>query len=395
MKFFANIARSVVVLGFVSLLTDVSSEMIYPMIPLFILTLPGASMMTVGLIEGIAETTASVLKVFSGALSDQWGKRKWLVFAGYGLSALSKPFLALAHVWDHVLLARFSDRFGKGIRGAPRDALIAEATEKEHYGKAFGFHRALDTLGAIIGPLSLLVIFPLIHEDYRMLFYIAALPGFLSLILIFFGVHEQNNRPRVVKQKLSFRGLGKEFLLLMMIMALFTVGNSSDVFLILRANNVGITKELIPLLYVCYNVLYFLFSYPAGIISDKLGRGTVLMTGLLIFACVYFGFAFATQAWQIWGLFTIYGFYIAFTDGVSKAYIADLVPEEKRGTAYGFYSMMTGILLFPASLIAGILWDKVNVSAPFLYGGMMSLLSVLGLLWFMRYQKNTLEGNRT
>src|SRR3990172_4809297 len=386
-----GIKKNVFVLGLVSFFTDISSEMLYPIIPIFLTAVLHAPMSVVGLIEGIAESTASILKVVSGWLSDRSGKRKTFVIYGYSLSTIAKPLLALAATWHFVLAARFLDRFGKGLRTSARDALIADSTEIEFRGKAFGFHRAFDTVGAVFGPLLALLLLYYLDGNYRRIFLIAFIPALISVILLFLYVSEKKGEKKVgVSFKLS--EFSHDFKIFLLINIVFAIGNSSNVFLILRTKNIfesfggvpsvissifgsmGITA-IVVLTYVAYNITYSLASMPAGILSDRIGRRNVMVGGFLIFSLVYLGFALVNRGYIVWILFAVYGFYMAMTDGVSKAYAVDLVPAEKRGTAIGLYYSVTGILALLSSIIAGLLWDYAGASAPFLFGSVAALVA--------------------
>ncbi len=380
-----GIKKNVFVLGLVSLFTDISSEMIYPLVPIFLTSVLGAPVAIVGLIEGIAESTASILKTFSGWLSDKYEKRKPFVLGGYSLSALGKLFLSVAFVWPMVLLARFVDRLGKGVRTSARDALIADETDPSSRGKAFGFHRAMDSTGAVIGPLIALVLMAILKEQYRLIFLLAFFPAAMGVALLFFFVKEKKRQilSSTEAPRLSLAGFDKNFKTLLLIIIVFGLGNSSDVFLILRAKNLGLSATLVVLAYVLYNVVYASFSMPAGILSDKVGRKKLMVSGFLVFSAVYFAFAFVSESFYVWPLFAIYGLYIAATEGVSKALVTDIVPSERRGTALGLYHTAVGIVAFVASFIAGLLWTYLSPSAPFIYGGVMALLAALIFLVFM------------
>ncbi|MBI3977647.1 MAG: MFS transporter [Chloroflexi bacterium] len=377
----ASLPRNVWLLGVVSLLTDVSSEMVYPILPLFLTVTLGAPAAVVGLIEGIAESTASLLKVGSGWYSDRIARRRGLVWVGYGLSALAKPLLALAGAWPVVLLARFVDRTGKGIRTSPRDALIADSTPDTQRGLAFGLHRALDTTGAIVGPLLALAVLGLAGADYRLVFLLALVPaalGFVTIALV-------REPPRQVASRRGEQGpslfqLSPGFRAFLLVSVVFALGNSSDAFLILRAQNLGLTPALVILAYVVFNAAYALASLPAGHRSDVHGRRNVVAAGFLVFAGVYGGFALATGPAAIWLLFAFYGLYMGLTDGVGKAYVVDLVQSHQRGTALGLYYTATGLAALVASLVAGVLWDLVGPFAPFALGATTALAAAALLL---------------
>lgn len=382
-----GLPKNIFFLGVTSFFTDISSEMIYPLIPIFLTSILGAPVAIVGLIEGIAESTASVLKVFSGWLSDRVSQRKKLTVFGYGLSACSKPIFVFAFSWWYVLVARFADRVGKGIRTAPRDALIADAGEKDKYGISFGFHRGMDTLGAAIGPLLAFALFPLFNHNYRIFFLLSVIPAVIGVCILAFFVKEKARILKNEKVKLSLKPFDKKFKLFLLIVLIFTLGNSSDVFLLLRAQNVGIATGFIPLVYFLFNIVYAMTSPPVGQLSDKIGRKEVIVVGYSIFAMVYFGFAVVQSAFMVWILFAVYGLYYAFTESILKAFTADMVPSELRGTAYGFLNLVLGIALFPASLVAGILWDRISPRAPFYYGSIMACVAVLLFVVFIPSSK--------
>ncbi len=391
-----GIKKNVFVLGLVSFFTDISSEMLYPIIPIFLTAVLGAPMAVVGIIEGIAESTASILKVVSGWLSDKSGKRKPFVIYGYSLSAVAKPLLALAYTWHFVLVARFLDRFGKGLRTSARDALIADSTDAEYRGKAFGFHRSLDTVGAVVGPLIALLLLYYLDGQYRLIFLIAFIPALISIVLLLLFVSEKKGGK---KEGLQFKlsELSREFKLFLAISIIFAIGNSSNAFLILRAKNIfenfgGVPSiitssfgsiaviAVVVLNYVVYNITYSIASMPAGVLSDKIGRRNVMAGGFLIFSLVYLGFAVANEGYFVWLLFAVYGFYIAMTDGVGTAFVVDMVPQEKRGTAIGMYYTATGLLALLSSTIAGILWDYMGAYAPFLFGSAMAFAAAVLLM---------------
>ncbi len=380
-----GIKKNVFVLGLVSLFTDISSEMIYPLVPIFLTSVLGAPVAIVGLIEGFAESTASILKTFSGWLSDKLERRKPFVLGGYSLSALGKLLLGVAFVWPTVLMARFIDRLGKGVRTSARDALIADETDSANRGKAFGLHRAMDSTGAVIGPLIALVLMVVLKEQYRLIFLLSFFPAVLGVALLFFFVKEKKKHVSGSKEapRLSLAGFDKNFKTLLLIIVVFGLGNSSDAFLILRAKNLGLSATLVVLAYVLYNVVYAAFSTPAGVLSDRVGRKRLMVGGFLVFSGVYFALAFISKSSYIWPLFAVYGVYIAATEGVSRALVTDMAQPEKRGTALGLYHTAVGLVTFAASLIAGLLWTYIGPSAPFIYGGVMALSAAILFILFM------------
>ncbi|MHB0977346.1 MAG: MFS transporter [Candidatus Aquicultorales bacterium] len=375
-KLFEGITGNVVVVGTVSLLTDISSEMIYPLMPLFLTTVLGAPVSAIGIIEGIAESTAGILKMFSGWLSDRLGKRKQLIVTGYGISNLIKPLLYLATAWPQVLFLRFLDRVGKGIRTAPRDAIVADSTDSRSRGRAFGFHRAMDTVGAAVGPLLALAVLSFIpgESGLRTAFLIAAVPGTIAVLVAakFLRERRPSGEERALP-KIGFKGLPRNFKIFSLIALVFAAGNFSDAFLILRARDVGMAMALIPLAYFVFNIAHAVFAFPLGAVSDRLGRRRVIVLGYLIFSAVYLGFALASSPAHAWFLFIAYGLYYAATEGVQRAFIGDLVAEGSRATAMGTFNALTGLALLPASLIAGTLWEAVGPQAAFLYGSALSL----------------------
>jgi MFS family permease len=377
----AGLSRNVVLLGVVSFFADVSSEMVYPIVPLFLTSTLGAPVFAVGVIEGIAESTASLFKFVFGWLSDKFRARVPFTFAGYGLAALAKPGLALAYIWPVVLLFRFVDRTGKGIRTAPRDALLAASTDAKTRGRAFGFHRSMDTSGAILGPLIALALLAWLGDSYRPIFLIAFIPGAIGALALLVVREVRNPHPKHdLPPLLSLHGYDRRFLIFVAVTLVFSIGNSSDAFLILRSEDLGLGATAVVFAYVLYNIAYAGLSTPAGIQSDRMGRRPVLIAGFAIFALVYLGFAAATSRWMVWPLFVVYGFYIAFTEGVGKAYVADLVPQERRGSAMGLYNASTGIMLLFSSILGGALWDLVGPSATFAFGAATAVLAAVLLL---------------
>lgn len=380
-----HLDRNVWVAGLVSLFTDISSEMIVPVLPLYLTGVLGAPAMVVGLIEGVAETTASLTKSVSGWLSDQVGRRKPLMVFGYGLSNLIKPLLGLTTGAGQVLAIRFADRFSKGVRGAPRDALIADSTPPDLRGRAFGLHRALDTVGAAIGPLLAALLLVLYADNFRAVFWWTAVPGVISVLLLLAFLHDTGApaAPRGVPRRqgwsLSLRPLAPRLRWFVLISTLFALGNSADAFLVLRARGLGLAAGMVPLAYFLFNTTYALLSYPAGALSDRIGRRPVIIAGFLTFALIYAGFGAATQPWQVWGLFALYGLYYAGTEGIAKAYLTDHVPAERRGSAIGVFNAYTGLAALPASWLAGLLWDRWGPPATFFCSAAIALLAA-GLL---------------
>jgi MFS family permease len=380
---------NIIVLGIASLLTDVSTEMVYPLLPLYLVSRLGASYAVVGLIEGFAESTASLLRIFSGYWSDRLQQRKPLAIIGYTFSLIGKYYLYVSTTWPVVLLGRMSDRFGKGIRTAPRDALIADSSEPAQRGSAFGLHRALDSAGASIGVLLAFVFFVSFHDDFTQIFLISLVPALLG-ILVLFLVRERRPKERQASaapelnvpwwQNLGARwnALDRRLKLFLVVVLIFALGNSSNEFLLLRASNLGFNDATVILLYLLYNVVYAVVSWPAGRLSDRVGRKGLLVAGYFAYGIVYIGFAMASPL-QLWGLFATYGIYVAFTDGVEKALVSDIAPTELRATLIGLHATFTGVGLLPASVLAGFLWNALGPSAPFYFGGGMGVLAAIAL----------------
>lgn len=397
---YKNLSPNVLALSLVSFLNDTSSEIIYPLLPAFLAITLGASPFAIGLIEGFAETVSSLLKLFSGYLSDKFNQRKLLVFSGYTLSSLMRPLLAFVSSWQQVLVLRVTDRTGKGIRGAPRDALIADSTAPEKRGFAFGFHRASDHLGAVLGPLVAFALLYLWAEnpnqptanDYSKIFLFAAIPAAVSIFVIAFAVREEKHKIddeiNITPIKLSLSAFDGNFKKFLFVISLFTLSNSTDAFLLLRAEQAGIPAYILPLLWVFLHISKVIFSLIGGDLSDKFGRKKLIFAGWILYALVYAGFAFVSEAWHAWLLFFIYGAYFGLTEGVEKALVADLVEPEKRGTAYGFYNLAFGITVFPASLIFGALWTKFNAPTAFLISASISLLAAILLLTIKTTRKS-------
>jgi MFS family permease len=401
-KYPLGLNPNIIFLGIISFLTDVSSELIFTLLPLFLANVLGAATLVIGLIEGIAESTASLLKVFSGWFSDRLGNRKNLSFIGYALSTLSKPFMLIASSWGPVLAIRFADRFGKGIRSAPRDALVADSCGESDRGKAYGFHRAMDTSGAALGlVLAAIVVFflqkdvmNLTMETYKWLVILGVIPAVMALFFFIFIREPAKNNTCAVSPECAendskiiaaatSKGLGGRFKAFLFIVFLFTLGNSSDAFLILRAQNLGNNVFNILLMLIVLNVVYALFSTPAGILSDRIGRKKLIIFGWGLYAVVYLGFAMTGEPWSMWILFVMYGVYYGLAEGVARALVCDLVPEDRRGTAFGLFHGVVGLTLLPASLIAGWLWQAVSPAAPFYFGASLAILAMVGLTIFI------------
>jgi len=377
-----RIKKNVIWLGLVSFFRDISSEMSFPILPLFLYNILGAPAVVIGLIDGLAESISSVLKTFSGYISDKLGKRKKLVVFGYSLSAVAQPIFALSTIWSEVLGGRILDRIGKGIRDAPRDALIAYAGKKKVRGKYFGVQRALDTAGAAIGNLLAFVILLCFASKFRWVFWIATIPGIIAVLILVLKVKEAHVPP--IKHKLNLKGFGAEFKKLITILAVFGVAHFSYSFYILRAQELGVAILMIPILYLTYNITYASFAYHAGAVSDKVGRKFMLVIGYMLFSFVSVAFALSNALDFIWVLFPLYGVFMAITEGVTRAYVADLAPANKKGTALGIYHTVSGLSMLPAGIIAGFLWDKISMQAPFLFSGIVALISVVLLLILMK-----------
>jgi MFS family permease len=400
-----QLPRNVWAVGLTSFFMDVSSEMVLNILPLFLANVLGVRTNIIGLIEGFAEATASLLKLFSGWLSDRLGGRKWLAVAGYGLSALSKPFFYIANSWELIAIVRWADRVGKGIRTAPRDALVADSVTKDIRGLAFGFHRAMDTAGALVGILIASFVVWLAQKNtldlskstFQTVVLISLFPAFLAVLSLAVGAKDVPVKGRRAAPRFSLRGMGRPFSAFLIIVSIFTLGNSSDAFLVLRAQNLGISVTGILLMLVMFNLIYALVSTPAGSLSDRIGRRRLIIAGWLVYAVIYLGFAFAQSAWQVWALYVVYGLYYGMAFGTANALVADLVPDHLRGTAYGTYNATIGFLTFPASFIAGLLWQGFGTwagfgpSAPFLFGGVLALVAALLMAFWM--PKITLKTN--
>lgn len=381
-------SKNVFFLGVVSFFTDISSEMIYPLLPVFLTSVLHASVSFVGLLEGIAESTASILKLFSGAISDKFGKRKPLIIFGYSMASITRPFIAIAALPWHILSVRLLDRVGKGIRTSPRDALIADSCNKDERGKSFGFHRGMDHAGAVLGPLIAACILYFLPGNYRLVFWLAFIPATISIFFIITKVEEIAPREPAKNQfKFTFAHFNKNFKLFLLIIFLFTLSNSSDAFLILRAKDLGVSIAYIPILWVLLHIVKMVFSIPGGILSDKFGRVKIIAIGWLIYFLTYFGFAHASTQLHIWLLFGIYGIFFGLTEGVEKAFVADITDCDQRGSAYGMYNFVIGVGAFPSSLIFGLIWQYFGAKIAFIYGAILSLLAAI-IISFTFYNFN-------
>ncbi len=390
-----KIPRNVVVLGLVSFFNDLSAEMVYPIIPIFLTTVLKTSVPVVGVIEGIAEATASIGKYVFGALSDYFQKRKVFVVLGYSLGALSKLLIGLAASWPLVLFARFIDRSGKGLRTAPRDSLLLENTTPNNRGMIFGFHRALDSLGAVFGPILGLLFLYLMKENMRLVFYLAFIPSAIAVVILMLSVREKTHTVEKEKRhfvKIDLKSLNPNLKTFLIVSFIFSLGNSSDAFLILRAKDLGLTTIMVTLTYVLYNVFQAAFATPAGQLADKVGARKVFAAGLLIFSIVYFLFGFIKDPAYLWIIFPVYGLYIAFTDGVSKAYVSQFIEKKESGSYFGLYQTLMAIGIFLASSIGGILWSKINPSATFYYGSIMSAIALIVFYISRKSPKGNLAG---
>jgi MFS family permease len=401
-----DLPRNVWAVGLTSLLMDISSEMVLNIVPLFLANVLGVQTSIIGLIDGIAEAIASILKLFSGWLSDKIGERKWLAVAGYALSAISKPFFYIASSWELIGGVRWADRVGKGIRTAPRDALVADSVTPKTRGLAFGFNRAMDKAGALLGILiAALAVWltqknsiDLTKSTFQTIVLISLAPAFLSVLSLALGTKDVEVKGQREAPKFSLSGMGKPFNIFLVIVSVFTLGNSADSFLVLRAQNLGVTVIGILIMLAMYNFIITLVATPAGSLSDRIGRRKLIVGGWLVYSAIYLGFAVAQQAWQVWLLYVAYGLYFGLAFGTANAMVADLVPENLRGTVYGTYNAVIGILAFPASFLVGILWQGIGgwgglgPSAPFAFGGTLALIASLLMAFWMPKRPEVLKG---
>lgn len=401
-----ELPRNVWAVSFTSFFMDISSEMVLNILPLFLQNVLGVQTAIIGVIEGVAEATASVLKVFSGWLSDKLRGRKWIAVIGYGISAISKPFFYIANSWGMIAGVRWADRLGKGVRTAPRDALVADSIKPSQRGLAFGFHRAADTGGAVLGILIAALTVWLVQSSnldlgkntFKTVVLISLVPAFLAVLSLAIGAKDIKLDGKTKAPKITFKGLGKPFLTFLVIVGIFDLGNSSDAFLVLRAQERGISVLGILIMLAMFNLVYTLVSAPAGNLSDKIGRRKLIIAGWVVYGLIYLGFGLAQKPWHIWAAYVAYGIYYGLAYGTAKAMVADLVPEELRGTAYGTYNAVLGIIDLPASMIAGLLWQGVGgwqgfgASAPFYFGGGLAILAaILLLIWRPKQMKENMS----
>ena len=386
-----KIPKNVLILGLVSFFNDTASEMVYPIVPIFMTQVLKASTTAVGLVEGIAESTAALTKFIFGYFSDKFQRRKPFVTLGYTFSAFSKGIIGFSSSWLLVLFSRFLDRLGKGLRTGARDALLLQNTNEKNKGFIFGFHRSLDSAGAVLGPILGLIFIYLFANNLRLIFYLATIPGLFAVLLLILLVSEKKEVGPSTKtsQKFSFswKFLNPKVKLFLLISFIFALGNSSDAFLILRAKNLGLTTQLAVSAYVLYNLVQTLLGTYLGKLSDKIGHRKMFAFGLLVFSFVYFSFGVIKDSLLLWFLFPIYGIYIAATDGVSKAYLGEFISEKEAGSVYGLYQMLLALASFFASFVGGILWTKIGPQATFYFGAIMASLSFSILSFFKFWKK--------
>jgi MFS family permease len=386
-KRFLGFNRNILFTGLTSFLTDTSVKMVYAVMPMFLLSM-GASKTSLSVIEGIAESTASLIKSLSGFWSDKIGKNKPFMLIGYGLSALIIPLYSFVISPIQVLYLRFIERVGKGIRTAPRDSIVAGSVINGETGKSFGLQKAMDNSGAIVGPLIAFVLLLFFPENYRLIFLSGGIPSILGILVIIFGIQEAKKSKESLITKFHFKDFSKKYYLFLGIVFIFTLGNSTDALLMVKANEVGVKVAFIPLVYLVTSIVSVLLSIPIGSLSDKIGKERILVIGYLIYAIVYYGFGATNSIGVIVCLFALYGLYSAATDGIQKAFISDMIDKNKQGTGLGIYNALLGITLLPASVIAGLLYDTIDSSIPFYFGAATAVTSAILLLIFIRYNKN-------
>jgi MFS family permease len=356
--------------------------MVYPLVPLFLTNVIGATKTAVGIIEGIAEATASILKVFSGWLADRFGRKKLLMVLGYGTSAVSRPVIAVSNTWFQVLTARFIDRVGKGVRTAPRDAIIADSTDSSRLGLAFGFHRSMDTIGAVLGPGIAFVLLYLFVGNLRLVFFASTIPAVIAVLLIIIFIKERKRTMAEEEEaarlpRLSIASFNGQFRRYLVVIAFFSLGNFADAFLVLQAEHLGIRSELIPIAYLSYNIIFAASSVPMGMLADRIGLKNMILAGFLAYSAIYYLVGLSTEAIHIWILFPVYGIYKGMSEGNLRAYLAKLAPSRQKATAFGVYHTIVGLMLLPASIIAGWLWDNLGAGATFFYGAVMSAIAAV------------------
>jgi len=383
---FLGFNKNIFFTGLTSFFMDTSVKMVYSVMPMFLLSI-GASKTSLSLIEGIAESTASLIKSLSGFWSDKIGKNKPFMLIGYGISALIIPLYSFVTSPMQVLYLRFIERFGKGIRTSPRDSLIAGSVTNGDAGKSFGLQKAMDNSGAIAGPLMAFGLLTLFTNDFHIIFMLAGIPSILSIFIILFGIKEAKRNKETLFKKFHFKDFPKDYYYFLVIVFIFTLGNSTDALLMVKANEVGIKVTFIPLVYLTTSIVSVLLAVPIGSFSDKIGREKILIVGFIIYAIVYFGFGIANNTGIIVLLFALYGLYSAMTDGIQKAFISDMIDKNKQGTGLGIYNALIGITLLPASLIAGFMYDKINSNIPFYFGASTAIISAILLIVFTLRRK--------
>jgi MFS family permease len=382
-RYFAGLSRNTFLLALASLFSDISTEMLYPVLPVFLTQTLGATGSIVGLVDGFAQAAQSIVQGFSGALSDKLQKRKSIALAGYLLSAAAKPLMGLSTIWQGVFGARFLDRIGAGVRSAPRDALIASSVDEKDRGRAFGLEGLGDNAGAFLGPLLAVVLLYGLHVGLRDVFYLAVIPGLLAFFMVVLVTEEPAMVAAKSKIDVGLRQFPRAYWKYLLVTALFGLGNSSNAFLILRTQDIGASLETTILIYAAYNLVAALISYPAGSLSDKWGRKTILLASFVIFVIAYAGFALAQDIFLIAGLFVFYGLYQGIFRAVGKAFASDFVPQRLRASGVGWYSTTVGLLQLVASIVAGLLWDRVGHAAVFYYGAAFAAAGSIALLVFI------------